>query len=429
MQRESGFAANLFGLLLGALAGCSEGPRTQAPPPAPHRGVTLRVACPIPVSAPAGKEAPAPAADDPAAAVRAYGQAWASRQGAALDIRLYDPHQGPPAEADVWVLTPAELPRYASAGQLLPVPAAFLARDASYAWSDLLPLYREHLLTWQHTPWGLPLMGEAPVCCYRADMLEDPAHREAFRRATGRDLAPPATWAEFAEIAEFFRTRLPGRHSLPPLPASDRALDRAFCTVAACYARKAAAAGAPVRLEEDFSFYYDLNDGTPRIATPGFLHALTLLRRLQACRPKGTAAEPERAFQQGQAVLCVTDAPWLATFQKTPGLRDKVGVTRVPGGECTFAFARGARQPAAEPNRVPYLGGAGWLAVVPRTAAHPESAFDLLTDLSGPQTSGQMVLAPRWGAGPVRDEQLRRERWDSFDLDTAETLRLKEVLH
>jgi multiple sugar transport system substrate-binding protein len=388
--------------------------------------VTLRVACPAPPRA--ARDEAAPAANDPAAAVRAYGQAWASRNGAALDVRPYDPRGGPPAEADVWVLTPAELPRHTAAGRLLPVPATCTARDAPYAWNDLLPLYRENLLAWEHAPWGLPLMGEAPVCCYRADLLDDPGHREAFRRASGHDLAPPATWEQFAEVAEFFRARLPGGHSLPPLPADDRALDRAFYTVAAAYARKAGAAGAPVNLDEDFSFHYDLKDGKPRIATPGFVHALKLLRRLRACRPEGTNAEPERAFQQGRAVLCVTDAPWLAAFQKSPGLRDKVGVTRVPGGECTFSFAGGAKQPAAEPNRVPYLGGAGWLAVVPRGAAHPESAFDLLADLSGPQTGGQMVLAPRWGAGPVRDEQLRRERWDSFDLDTAETLRLKEVL-
>src|SRR4029077_10696663 len=96
---------------------------------------------------PAARDLPAPPAlDDPAAAVRAYGLAWASRHGAALEIQLYDPHQGPPPGADVWVLAPAELPRYAAAGRLLPVPAVYPTRDSAYTWNDLLPLYREQLL-------------------------------------------------------------------------------------------------------------------------------------------------------------------------------------------------------------------------------------------------------------------------------------------
>jgi multiple sugar transport system substrate-binding protein len=345
-------------------------------------------------------------------------------------VQLYDPQKGPPADADVWVLAPAELPHHAAAGRLQPVPSSFALRDAPFAWNDLLPLYREDLLGWERVSWGLPLMGEAPVCCCRTDLLGDPGHRTAFRERFGRDLGPPATWEQFADVAEFFRQRL-GGPSLPPLPADDRALDRAFYTVAATYARRAVPEVTQIgedNRDQVFAFHYDLNTGKPRIDTPGFVHALKFLRRLQACRPEAAEAVPERAFAQGRAVLCVTDAPWLAFFQRVPNLRDKVGVTRLPGGECTFSFAKGERQPAADPNRVPYLGGAGWLAAVPKGAAHPDSAFDLLADLCGPQTSGQMVIAPRWGAGPVRDEQLRRERWDSFDLDADNTIRLKEVL-
>ncbi len=404
----------------------------EPPPPAPHRGVTLHVACPSPPAVPAAKDLPAPPTlDDPAAAVRAYGQAWASRHGATLEVQFYDPHKGPPAGADVWVLSPAELPQHAAAGRLRPVPAPYTTRDNPYAWNDLLSLYREHLLAWDRGVWGLPLLGEAPVCVYRADLLADADHRKAFRQRYGRELAPPATWEQFERIAQFFHERLPGGLSLPPLPADDRALDRLFFTVAAGYARRAVGDDAPAAGKDDFddkfSFYYDVNKGEPRIDRPGFVRALDLLARLGACRPAEAGAVPEQAFQRGQAVLCVTDAPWLAVFQQTPALRDRVGVCRMPGGECWFGFSDD-REHAVDSNRVPYLGGAGWLAVVPVGAARPDSAFDLLADLSGPQTSGQIVAAPRWGGGPLRDDQMRRERWDSFDLDTNETQRLKEAL-
>src|SRR5262249_21476091 len=78
--------------------------------------------------------------------------------------------------------------------------------------------------------------------------------------------------------------------------------------------------------------------------------------------------------------------------------------------------------------RIPYLGSAGWLAVVPRTARHAEAAFALLADLSGPERSAQVALEPRWGGGPVREEHLNRERWEAFDLDRERTSALKETL-
>src|SRR5688572_1968459 len=39
---------------------------------------------------------------------------------------------------------------------------------------------------------------------YRRDLFEDPREQEAFARATGRPLQPPATWSELVAVAEFF---------------------------------------------------------------------------------------------------------------------------------------------------------------------------------------------------------------------------------
>jgi ABC-type glycerol-3-phosphate transport system substrate-binding protein len=370
--------------------------------------VTLRVACPQAADrGPSPKDLPTPTGDDPAAVVEAYGQAWAARRGATLQVVRYDPRTGPPADADVWVLAPSQVPHHAAAGRLLTVPATFTGDFTPYAWTDLLPQYREQLLVWDRAARAVPLLGEAPLCCYRADLLADPAHRAAFKQRFGRDLDAPATWEQFAQIAEFFNDRVPGGHSLPPLPQDDWALDREFYTVAASHARRFApteeAGPDPNRegekaradyLNEIFSFHYDVRAGRPRIAHPGFVYSLELFKRLQAYRP-AAAAVPERAFQEGRAVLCVTDAPWLWAFQQTPALRDKVGVCRVPGGDRWFMFGSGQESREHVPNRVPYLGGVGWLAVVPRGAVRPDTAFDLLAELSEPATSGQVALAPR----------------------------------
>ena len=52
--------------------------------------------------------------------------------------------------------------------------------------------------------WAVPAEGDATGWAYRKDWFEDPAEMEAFKAKYGYDLAPPKTWAEMRDIAEFF---------------------------------------------------------------------------------------------------------------------------------------------------------------------------------------------------------------------------------
>lgn len=64
--------------------------------------------------------------------------------------------------------------------------------------------------TWpKGTPnyWALPAMGDALGWVYRKDWFEKPELQTAFKEKYGRDLAPPKTWTELKDIAEFFQGR------------------------------------------------------------------------------------------------------------------------------------------------------------------------------------------------------------------------------
>jgi multiple sugar transport system substrate-binding protein len=435
MQWKSGRSWSLFCTLAAAfLPGCQPPPAPVGTPAAPHQGIELRIACPNAATA---------------ALLLGRGQTWALRQGAKIAVSRYDPAADLPSvgPADVWIISPAELPHWAAAGRLAALPEAYTARENPYVWMDLLPTYREQLVLWERTPYGMPLVGESPLCCYRADLFKGQAVQSAFAKQFGRKLDAPATWEQYAWLAEYFRAHMPSSSSLgsaekagdrsaptlPPLPRDDADLDRLFYTVAAGHARRAVPADEARRAghqdqDDVFSFHYDLKTGRPRIAAPGFVQALKLLQRLQKCRPGGSVDHPEEAFRDGRAVLCLTDAPWLKAFQKMPALRDKVGLCRVPGGDSYFDYDRGFPHPTPGGNRVPYLGGAGWLAVVPRAGEHTAAAFDLLADLSGPKTSTQIFLGEVGAGGPLRIDQLDSQRWDAFDLDQAQALKLPEVL-
>jgi multiple sugar transport system substrate-binding protein len=369
------------------------------------------------------------------ALVAKYAPNWSGPAGGRVEVVRYEAATGPdkgPA-ADAWVLAPAAMPGRAAAGELLAVPAEYTESNGPLEWAKLLPQYRDKLLVWDRTVYALPLLGEAPLCFYRADLLQAEPNQAAFQKQFHRPLAPPATWEEFAEIAQFFNGRqeagLAGP-SLPPLPERDDDLDREFFAVAVPTARPALRENdpKPTTDAEAFSFHYDLQTMQPRIATPGFVQALRLLRRLQDYRPAGTAAEPAQAFAQAQAVLCLADASWIDRFQKG-AVAGKFGFCRLPGSGTVFAYATGQPETVAGGNFVPYLGAGGAVAVVPRGAEHPEAAFALLAELAGPKVSRTIVIEPRWGGGAFRRDHLEKaEGWYSFQLEQGQTLTLLDNL-
>jgi multiple sugar transport system substrate-binding protein len=52
--------------------------------------------------------------------------------------------------------------------------------------------------------WGLPVNQDAYGFMYRKDLFEDPKEKEAFKAKYGKDLAPPQTYQDARDIAEFF---------------------------------------------------------------------------------------------------------------------------------------------------------------------------------------------------------------------------------
>jgi multiple sugar transport system substrate-binding protein len=395
------------------LSGCPS-PKSSGRGPKQHEAQVIRVACP----------------GEPAhAMIDRYSRRWASSVGARVEVVDYARGSEPP-EADVWIVQPAEMPRWANAGRLLPVPDEYTAPAAKYDWGDVLPVYRDKLCVWNRAICALPILGEGLLCFYRDDLFQEPARQNAFRAKYHRELTAPATWAEFADIAEFFHgdKQIAG---LAPLPADDEQLDREFFSVVAPFERPAISKDAARPSFEDmFSFHYDLGNGDPLIATFAFVHGLTLLKRLQPTRAAGTGA-PAECFRRGKCALCLADASWIGRFQEADApVRNRYGICAVPGSDRVFDFASSTSRQAAETNRIPYLGGAGLLGVVPQGSTHPEAAFSLLGAISGPDTSAEAVMEPAWGGDVFRQSQFtNRGAWDTFDLTPARTNSLIDSLH
>jgi len=76
--------------------------------------------------------------------------------------------------------------------------------------SDFMPATVLGYSEWpKGTPnyWALPAMGDALGWTYRKDWFSKPELQAEFKTKYNRDLAPPKTWDEFKQVAEFFQNR------------------------------------------------------------------------------------------------------------------------------------------------------------------------------------------------------------------------------
>jgi multiple sugar transport system substrate-binding protein len=69
---------------------------------------------------------------------------------------------------------------------------------------QLFPNWWKELSSYGDHIYGFPFTGLTVFTCYRKDLLEDPETRPRFKAQYHRELAPPTSWAEYLELAEFF---------------------------------------------------------------------------------------------------------------------------------------------------------------------------------------------------------------------------------
>jgi multiple sugar transport system substrate-binding protein len=342
----------------------------------------------------------------------------------------------PDPAADLWVIEPAEMPFWAAADKLLPVPDEITEPAGAFAWERLLPLYKTKLLVWKKKAYALPMAGDPLVCFYRKDLLADATNQADFKAKYGRELSPPTTWQQFVRIAEFFNQRPRPRldrpcPSLTALPRDDDGLDRAFYLVAAQTARLAVDEAELRTRSADsvFSFHYDLNSGEPRLREPGFAAALDLLKRLQTFRAAPSDV-PEKAFADGESVMCITKPAWGVRFQASPPVQGKFAILNLPGSEVVYDGPDGQARLVINGNFVPYLGAEGLVMVVPSSSKQPDKAFRLAAFLGSAKTSRDVVIEPdAGGAGVFRGSHLEAGvGWQAFELGARQEESLVQIL-
>jgi multiple sugar transport system substrate-binding protein len=108
---------------------------------------------------------------------------------------------------DVLDISPAWTPSLADGGVIQPLDD-YIAKYMNMAdLDDYHPLYKA-LPTYKGKIWGFFDDGDMFALYYRKDIFEDPALMEAYQAKFGAPLAPPKTWEEYAQIAQFITDQL-----------------------------------------------------------------------------------------------------------------------------------------------------------------------------------------------------------------------------
>jgi multiple sugar transport system substrate-binding protein len=268
--------------------------------------------------------------------------------------------------------------------------------------NDVLPGPRE-LLMWGGKKYMVPNDHDGQVMYYRRDLFEDPRHREEFKSKYGYDLAPPKTWKQFRDIAEYFNGKdldgdgQPDSGVTMHLKVGGQGMFH-FMSFSAPFV---------IGPDNPKLYWFDPDTMEPLIDSPGHVRALETLVDLIQFGPSAmlgwSLGESWDYFLRGQAALTFTwgDLGALAQ-QEGSKVKGKCGAAPLPGWDEYYNIKTGQWVKVDKPNIVGNTTGGSWAGVISKFSKAPEAAYYLLALMATPEKS--IIYAARgWdGVDPGR---------------------------
>jgi len=304
---------------------------------------------------------------------------------------------------DIILFPAAYLADFASNEFLVPLDN-FIARDPEIDWGDILPVYREKISTYAGTIYAITMDGDSHMFYYRRDAIENPEYQAKFKAEYGYDLAPPETWKEVRDIAEFFNGwdwDGDGRKEYGVVEAM-RKDDQAYWTF---FSRTAAFTSIPGQAQ---GLFFDPETMKPLINSPGHVKALENWIEILEFGVPGMIGMDSGAIRTvyavGEAALAIDwgDIGVMADISPESTVKGKVGYSILPGTTEVWDYVKKTWVDFPEVNHAPYLAFGGWLGAIDANSDHVEAAYDFLSFLSRPENSYICVTTAETGFNPYR---------------------------
>lgn len=266
-------------------------------------------------------------------------------------------------------------------------------------WEDIHPVYRERLMVWDGKVLSQTMDGDLHATTYRIDLLEDPKEKEAFKAKYGYDLAPPRTWKQYLDIAEFF-TR-PEQN----LWGTAEAFRRGGQQFWFFFSHAAAYANHP---EHPGSMFFDPETMNAQINNPGWVRGLEEYIRASKLAPPNALnfsfGEVNAAMAGGQVAVSIGwgDTGVIAADPKQSKIPGKVGSSVLPSSDEVWNYKTKKWDKFPEPVQTSFMAFGGWQIAVPQASKNQEAAWDFIKTLTSPEVSGKAAVTGGTGVNPYR---------------------------
>jgi multiple sugar transport system substrate-binding protein len=285
---------------------------------------------------------------------------------------MKDLDQGKP-EYDVVVMRHRLLGALIQKHQVQPIDPLLAdpaVRDASFQpQQQLFPNWWRELSWYGDKVYGYPYTGLTAYLCYRKDLLADPENGRKFKARYHREIAVPANWKEYMQLAEFF-TR-PDEHFYGTYISGKQGLALWYEWLNFVYSF-----GGDV-LDTQHGWEY----GDIVVNSPQNVAATEEYRKLIPLSPPDTLSygwnEAQAALQQGHAFMGLlwSDQAYLLEDQATSKVAGKIGYSLIPSN---------TSQRSSQLEGLTYL--------VPTQSQHPKEAYRFIEWAMSAQVQTQQTL-------------------------------------
>jgi len=409
------FATGLLSLFL--LSACGEKPNATAPSaapaaPKPFQGQSISLIVPT-LDA---RLIRGPILDEVAgfeertgAKVRVLTPGW-SETITKIDQSL----QSPEANYDIYVAISMWSGTLLGGGHIEPVPEAIKQR---VDWDDVLPIYRNTVLSWNNVAYGLPYDGDCINLYYRKDLFANPAYQARFKNKYRYELAVPTTWQSYRDVAEFFTGWDWSGDGKPDYGLAGNRV-KGDISMLQFFAQAAAHAKHP----DDPAYYFDAATLKPRINNPGFVRALNLWIATLRFGPPGMANfaghDVRNSFVTGQVAMAIDWADMGVHAVNSPAsvVKAHIGYAQIPGSSEVYDSVNGRWD--KRPNQVSSISG-NWTFFVSKASRHKDLAFEFAAHMTSKELTKKMTAMSGTAVNPSRQSHFENpDAWNQSGFTT-----------
>ena len=382
------------------------------------------------VSAPATAEATKPFAGQTvtvavgsfmSSGVNMFKDEWEKRTGARLQVveipfgdlyqRLFASFTTGAGEFDVAIYASNWIPEFALNKNILSLEKYYGGKDN---WDDVLDKTKRIMYVGSER-YSVPLDGDVLIGYYRKDALENDANKKKFKAKYGYDLAPPTTWKQYHDIAEFFTGwdwSGDGKPDYGVLEAQGPKDVGPFILVSrvASYAANPKVPG---------SLFFNPDTMEPSVNDPGWVQALQDWVDIKKFGPPEMATmgggTMRGNFVAGNYALAIdwADVGIQAQDEAASIVKDKLGYFVLPGSTKVWNINSKGWDQFAEPQHAPYMGWGGWHGSVATNSKSPDAAWDFLNFIDSTDNSFRAVTTAGTARNPYRKQHFSDpKRWE-----------------